>query len=55
VKDRVLRGDVKTAEEFTVVKEAINRNLHRVYGVTLQDVEYDVGTLDGKTATGTRH
>jgi len=55
VKDRVLRGDVKTAEEFSIVKDAIESNLRRIYGVTLQAAEYDVRTLDGKTATGTRH
>ncbi|MGK2944742.1 MAG: hypothetical protein ACSLFC_08380 [Desulfuromonadales bacterium] len=55
VKDRVLRGDVKTAEEFSVVKDAIESNLRRIYGVTLQAAGHDVCTLDGKTATGTRH
>jgi len=55
IKDRVLRGDVQTAEEFTVVKDAINNNLHRIYGVTLQAAGYDIGTLDGKTATGSMH
>jgi hypothetical protein len=55
VKDRVLRGDVKTAEEFSVVKDAIESNLRRIYGVSLQATGYDVRTLDGKTATGARH
>ena len=55
VKDRVLRGEVKTPEEFTVVKDAINGNLHRIYGVTLQAVGYDIRTPDGKTATGSMH
>jgi hypothetical protein len=55
VKDRVLRGDVKTAEEFTVVKDAIEGNLRRIFGVTLQAAGCDVRTLDGKTATGTMH
>jgi hypothetical protein len=55
VKERVMRGTVKTHEEFTVVKDAINSNLHRFYGVTLQVAGYDISTLDGKKATGTMH
>ncbi|HKK02044.1 MAG TPA: hypothetical protein VJ955_07750 [Desulfuromonadales bacterium] len=55
VKERVLRGEVKTPEEFTVVKETVNSNLRRIYGVTLQASGYDIGTLNGKTATGAMH
>lgn len=55
VKEKVLRGVVKTREEFSVVKDAIENNLRRIFGVTLQAAGYDVRTLDGKTATGTRH
>jgi hypothetical protein len=54
-KERVLRGAVKTPEEFTVVQDAINGNLQRIYGVTLRTAGYDCSTLDGKKATGTRH
>jgi hypothetical protein len=54
-KERVLRGDVKNHEEFTVVKEAINSNLQRIYGVTLEATGYDIRTLDGKKATGSIH
>jgi hypothetical protein len=55
VKEKVMRGAVKTPEEFTVVKDAISSNLHRFYGVTLQAAGYDIGTPNGKTATGTMH
>jgi len=55
VKEKVLRGTVETREEFAVVKNAINDNLHRIFGVTLQEVGYDIGKLDGKKAAGTLH
>jgi hypothetical protein len=55
VKEKVMRGDVKTAEEFSVVKDAIENNLRRIFGVTLQAAGYDIGTPNGKTATGTMH
>jgi len=55
VKERVLRGDVKSIEEFTVVKDAIESNLRRIYGVSLQTVGYDIETPNGKKTTGTRH
>jgi hypothetical protein len=55
VKERVMRGAVKTAEEFSVVKDAIESNLRRIYGFTLQAAGYDVSTLNRKTATGTMH
>jgi hypothetical protein len=54
-KERMMRGAVKTPEEFTLVKDAINSNLRRIYGVTLQAAGYDVSTLDGKKAAGTMH
>jgi hypothetical protein len=50
-----MHGEVKTAEEFSVVKDAIESNLRRIYGVTLQAAGYDVSTLNRKTATGTMH
>jgi len=55
VKEKVLRGAVKTREEFSVVKDAIENNLRRIFGVTLQAAGYDIGTPNGKTATGTMH
>jgi hypothetical protein len=55
LKDRVMRGAVKTREEFALVKDSIDSTLHRIYGVTLQAAGYDINTLDGKKATGTTH
>ena len=55
LKERVLRGTVKNSEEFAVVSDAVNNNLRRVFGVTMQVAEYDVSTLDGKKATDTKH
>jgi hypothetical protein len=55
VTERVMRGEVKTTEEFSVVKDAIESNLRRIYGVTLQAAGYDVSTLNRKTAIGTMH
>jgi hypothetical protein len=55
VKEKVLRGVVKTREEFSLVKDAIEGNLRRIFGVTLQAAGYDIGTPNGKTATGTMH
>ena len=55
VKERVLRGEVKTPKEFTVVRDTINSNLLRIYGVTLQAAGYNISTLDGKKATSTKH
>jgi hypothetical protein len=55
LKERVMRGMVKSADEFAAVSETINNNLRRIFGVTLQAAGYDVSTLDGKQATGTKH
>ncbi|MGK2907429.1 MAG: hypothetical protein ACSLFH_13955 [Desulfuromonadales bacterium] len=54
-KASVMRGAVKTLEEFTIVKDAINGNLRRIYGVTLQAAEYDISTLAGKKTAGPMH
>ncbi len=55
LKEKVLRGMVKSADEFAVVSDAMNNNLRRIFGVTLQAAGYDVSTLDGKQATDTKH
>jgi hypothetical protein len=54
VKEKVMRGTVETREKFAVVRNAINDNLHRIFGLTLQEVGFDIGKLDGKKA-GTLH
>jgi len=55
LKERVMRGTVSTLEELDVVKDAVNNNLRRTFGVTMQAAEYDVRTLDGKKASDTMH
>jgi hypothetical protein len=55
LKDRVVRGDVKTHEEFMGVKEAIDSTLRRVYGVSLQAADYDVKKPGRRKSPGTRH
>lgn len=53
--ERVMGGAVKTTEELTAGQDVIDRNLHRIFAVSLQAAEYDASTLHGKTATGIRH
>ena len=55
LKERVMRGTVSTLEELDIVKDAVNNNLRRTFGVTMQAAEYDVRTLDGKKASDTMH
>ena len=55
VKDKVMRGTVNTLDEFDTVIDAVNNNLHRIFGVTMQPAAYDVRELDGKKVSDTRH
>ena len=55
LKGNVMRGTVKTSDEFAAVSEAVNNNLNRIFGVTMQAAAYDVCTLDGKKAADTAH
>ena len=48
LKERVLRGTVKNREELDTVIEVANKNLLKLFGVTLQAANYDMYTLDGK-------
>jgi len=43
-----MRGVVKTREEFTVVKDAIDSNLRQIYGVCLQATGYDTVRWTGR-------
>jgi len=49
----VMRGTVNTLEEFDIVTDAVNSNLHKIFGVIMQPAEYDVRTLDGKKVSDT--
>lgn len=55
LKENAMRGTVNTPAEFAVVRDAVNNNLRRIFGVTMQAAAYDVSTLDGKKASDTKH
>jgi hypothetical protein len=55
LKEKVMRGTVRTLEELDIVKDAVNNNLRRVFGVVMLAAEYDVRTMDGKKASDTMH
>ena len=55
LKKRVIRGTVNSRDEFDIVFDAINSNLRRTFGVSMQAAEYDVRTPDGKKASETKH
>lgn len=55
LKEKVMRGTVNTLDEFDIVIDAVNNNLRRVFGVTMQAAGYDVRTLDGKKVSDTKH
>ena len=55
LKEKVMRGSVKSLDEFTIVIDTVNNNLRRIFGVTMQPAEFDVRTLDGKKASDTMH
>lgn len=55
VKEKVIRGKVKSLDELEIVIDSINNNLRRFFGVTMQPAEYEVRTLDGKKASDTMH
>lgn len=50
-KDRVMRGTTKDEAQLNEVLEIANRNLQRIYRVTLQPADADMYTLDGKGAS----
>ena len=55
LKEKVMRGTVNTLDEFDSVIDAVNNNLRKIFGVTMQPAAYDVRTLDGKKASDTKH
>lgn len=55
LKEKVMRGSVKTLAELDLVLAAINNNLRKVFGVTMKTAEYEVRTLDGKKVSETMH
>ena len=55
LKEKVMRGTVKTPDELDIVLDVANNNLRRIFGVTMQAAGYDISTLDGKKASDTMH
>jgi len=55
LKEKVMRGTVKSFDELDIVIDAINNNLRKVFGVTMQPAEYEVRTLDGNKVSETMH
>ena len=54
LKEKVMRGTVKNSDEYALVNDAVNNNLQRIFGITMQPAEYDVRTLDGEKASDTK-
>ncbi|MCE7904574.1 MAG: hypothetical protein DYG87_02105 [Anaerolineae bacterium CFX3] len=55
VKKVIFRGEAVSRQQLDVVIEIANENLKRLFGVSLQAVEYDMYTLDGKKISGAKH
>lgn len=55
LKEKVMRGTVNTPAELAIVRDTVNNNLCRVFGVTMQAAAYNVRTLDGKKSSDTKH
>lgn len=55
VKEKIIRGTVNSIDEFDILIDTVNKNLSRVFGVTMQPAEYEVRTLDGKKTSDTMH
>lgn len=54
-KERVMRGEVESRARLDEVIQIANRNLRLLFGVQLQQAEYDMHTLDGKKASDKIH
>lgn len=54
-KEKIIRGTVNSIDEFDILIDTVNKNLSRVFGVTMQPAEYEVRTLDGKKTSDTMH
>ena len=49
-KEIKFRGEAKDASQLNELLEIANRNLKRLFGVTLQPADADMYTLDGKSS-----
>jgi len=55
LKEKVYRGEVENRERLDDVLDVINRNLQKVFNVTMQAANYDMYTVDGKKAPPAIH
>jgi hypothetical protein len=55
LKEKVMRGTVKSLDEFAIVADVITNNLRKVFGVAMQDAPCEVRTLDGTKVSETSH
>ena len=55
LKEKVYRGEVENREWLADVLDVINRNLQKVFNVTMQAANYDMYTVDGKKAPPAIH
>jgi hypothetical protein len=55
LKEKVMRGTVNSLAEFEVVIDTVNKNLGKIFGVTMQPADYDIQTLDGRKTSETIH
>ena len=51
----LFRGELETKIGIADVLEAANRNLQKIYGVTMSVADVDISTLDGRKPSGTVH
>lgn len=54
LKEGLLGSTVDGPDELSLVHQAINNNLRKLFGTALQAADYDVQTLNGKKASDTR-
>jgi hypothetical protein len=55
IKEIVLRGEAVSRGQLDIVLEIADKNLGKLFGVSLQAVDYDMYMLDGKKASDTKH
>ena len=55
LKERVMRGVTDSREQIDWLIESANRNLKRLFGVTMQLAGYNMYTLDGERISSIKH
>ena len=54
VKERVMRGVTERQDQIESLIESVNRNLKRLFGVSMQAAQYSYYTLDGREIPATK-